>query len=75
MTIRTEPPLFGKRYCGDTNALEVHDLIYETFQCRIDEIISAGHAKAFSPDNLEQAHSAGFKKCLFCIGHKNSSYL
>jgi hypothetical protein len=61
-------PLYGKRYCGNTNKMEVHDLDNETSQSQIDEIIAARHARNFTPDTLEQAHSEGFDNCHYCIG-------
>jgi hypothetical protein len=48
--------------------MEVHDLDAETVQCQADEIITAGHAVAFDPDDLSTAHSAGFDNCHYCIG-------
>lgn len=50
MARRPGPPLFNKRYCGNTNKKEVHDLDNEKTQCQIDEIIAAGHARTFDPD-------------------------
>ena len=35
---------------------------------QIDEIIRAGHAKAFNPDTLTQAHSEDYDNCAYCIG-------
>ena len=64
-------PLYGKRYCGNTNKMEVHDLDYEDVSpsgCQIDEIIAAGHAKTFTPDTLGQARSEGYDNCSYCIG-------
>jgi hypothetical protein len=71
MTRRWGPPLFGKRFIGNTNNLEVHDLDNEQTgpnECQIDEIIAAGHQKTFEPDTLEQAHIEGFDNCAYCIG-------
>ncbi len=68
MARRQGSPLFGKRYCGNTNTKEVHDLDNETVQCQIDEIIAAEHAKAYNPDTLEQARSEGYDNCAKCIG-------
>lgn len=56
-----------KRYMGNTNKMEVHDLQRETSQCQISEIISAGHAVGFQPDTLSQAHSEGFDDCAYCL--------
>ena len=68
MARRHGHPLYGKRYCGNTNTKEVHDLDKETYQCQIDEILAAGHAKPFSPDTLEQAHKEGYDNGAYCIG-------
>jgi len=61
-------PLNGKRYCGNVNKKEVHDLDNEKPQCQIDEIIAAGHARTFTPDTLEQAHKEGYDNGAYCIG-------
>ena len=61
-------PLCGKKYCGNLNKKEVHDLDKEKFNCQINEIIQAGHAITFNPDTLPQAHSKGFDNCAYCIG-------
>ncbi len=71
MTRRPGPPTFGKRYIGNKNTEEVHDLDNEKTaanQCQIDEIIRAGNAVTFSPDSMGQAHSHGFDNCAWCIG-------
>ena len=71
MSRRYGSPLHGNRYCGNENKTEVHDLDNEDKSasgCQIDEIIRAGHAKAFSPDSLAQAHSEGYDNCAYCIG-------
>ena len=50
--------------------MEVHDLDNEDTSpsgCQIDEIIAAGHSKAFDPDTLEQAHIEGYDNCAYCI--------
>lgn len=57
-----------KRYLGNTNKREVHDLDNETTQCQIDEIINAGHAVVFSPDSQQQAHDEGYDNGAYCIG-------
>ena len=64
---RVDPRRHGKRYCGNINTMEVHDLDNETTLCWIDEIIAAGHAKIFFPDTLEQAHREGYYNCALCI--------
>ena len=68
MASRREHPLYGKRYCGNINTKEVHDLDRETSQCLIDVIIAAGHTITFIPDTLEQAHVEGYENCVYCIG-------
>ena len=71
MARRPGSPLYGKRYCGNTNKMEVHDLDNEKTspsECQIDEIIAAEHAKAFDPDTLEQAYKEGYDNCAYCIG-------
>jgi len=71
MARRPGPPTNGKRFAGNTNKKEVHDLDNEKTaanQCQIDEIIAAGHAVTFTPDTLAQAHSEGYGNCAHCIG-------
>jgi hypothetical protein len=71
MARRPGPPTYGKRFIGNTNTTEVHDLDNEqtgSNECQIDEIISAGHVKTFSPDTLDQAHDEGYDNCAHCIG-------
>jgi hypothetical protein len=63
-------PLYGKRYCGNIDTKEVHDIDFETSQCLIDVIIAAGHTITFIPDTLEQAHEEGYENCVYCIGGK-----
>ena len=58
----------GKRYLGNTNTTEAHDLNSEQPQCQIDTIISHGHAVVFSPDTVAQAQSEGYDNGHFCIG-------
>lgn len=58
----------GKRFLGNTNTMEVHDLNNEQTNCQIHEIIAAGHAVVFTPDTLDQAHSEGYDNCKWCIG-------
>ncbi len=65
MTRRLGFPLFGIRYCGNTNTTEVHDLDNEQVVCQIDEIIQAGHAIPFN--TLDEAHQAGHDNCHYCI--------
>jgi hypothetical protein len=71
MARRQGPPTFGKRYVGNTNTTEVHDLDNEKTagnECQIDEIIAAGHAVTFTPDTHTQAKSEGFDNCDHCLG-------
>jgi hypothetical protein len=61
----------GKRYCGNTSKMEVHDFHLEDrreFACQIEKFIASGNAKSFTPDTLEQAHKEGYHDCVFCIG-------
>jgi hypothetical protein len=61
----------GKRFLGNTDKKEVHDLDNEKYglnECQIIEIIRAKHAVIFEPDTLEQAHKEGFDNCAYCIG-------
>jgi hypothetical protein len=64
-------PFNGKRYIGNTNTNEVHDLDNEKLGCRINEI-KYDHVKTFSPDTHSQAKSERFDNCAHCIG--NSRY-
>ncbi len=66
MPIRWGPPLYGARYCGNINTMEVHDLENENTNCQIDEIIQAGHAEPI--DTYENAIAAGFNNGHWCIG-------
>jgi len=71
MTRRTGYPTYGKRFVGNTNNTEVHDLDNEKVgqnQCQIDEIIQAHHAVTFTPDSLAQAKSEGYDNCAYCLG-------
>jgi len=65
------PQFPGKRYLGNSNKKEVHDLDQEDTSingCQIDEIIRAGHAVTFNPDTLGEAHAHGYDNCAKCIG-------
>lgn len=71
MVRRTGPPTYGKRFVGNSNTTEVHDLDNEKTganECQIDEIIKADHAVTFSPDTLDEAHRQGYDNCAYCIG-------
>ena len=59
----------NKRYLGNTNKTEVHDLNNEKTQCQINEIIAAGHGVVFTPDALSQAHADGYDNGSYCIGN------
>jgi len=68
---RTGSPTYGKRFVGNTNKKEVHDLDNEKTganECQIDEIINAGNAITFNPDTIAQAHSQGYDNCAHYIG-------
>ena len=71
MTRRYGLPLHGNKYCGNASKKEVHDLDNEDTTlsgCQIDEIIAANHARAFTPDTLDQALREGYDNCAYCIG-------
>lgn len=68
---RYRPPFNGKRFIGNTNTNEVHDLDNEKNGCRINEIKDS-HIKTFSPDSHSEAKRQGFDNCAYCIG--NSKY-
>jgi putative aminopeptidase FrvX len=57
----------GKKYLGNTNTKEVHDLDNEQPQCQINEIISHRHDVYF--DNHEDAKAQGFDNGHFCLGN------
>lgn len=60
----------NKRYLGNKNSKEVHDLDNENTSpsgCQINEIIRAGHAVFFTPDTLDQAHREGYDNCAKCL--------
>ncbi|MFX0097153.1 MAG: hypothetical protein ACFE7E_05285 [Candidatus Hodarchaeota archaeon] len=68
---REGAPTYGRRFVGNTNTEEVHDLDNEQTkpnECQIDEIINANHVRTFEPDTLDQAHKEGFDNCAYCIG-------
>ena len=58
----------NKKYLGNNNKMEVHDLDNEKVNCQINEIIRAGHAVYFPTDTLEEAHKLGYDNCHYCIG-------
>lgn len=61
----------GERYLANTSPSkkEVHDLDNEKTNCQIDEIIKAGHDKAYN--SLDAAHKDGHDDCAYCL--KNST--
>ncbi len=68
---RLGPPTNGKRFVGNMNKKEVHDLDNEKTaanQCQINEIIQAGNAVTFNPDTHAEAKSKGYDNCAHCIG-------
>jgi len=70
MSRRHGPPLYGARYCGNTQNEEVHDLDKEIERCLIDKIISSGRALSFH--SLDDAHEAGYKDCECCLDEERS---
>lgn len=68
MTRRFRSPYDNKRFLGNTNTNQVHDLDNEDTDenaCQIDEI-KDDHIKMF--DHLFQAHQEKFKDCDYCLG-------
>ena len=62
----------NRRYLGNVNTMETHDLKNETLSCQVDEIIAAGHAVVFYPDSRIQAESEGYESCAWCLGFVNA---
>ena len=65
------PQFPGKRYIGNYNKKEVHDLDQEDISasgCQINEIITSSHTMVFNPDTLEEAHARGYDNCAKCLG-------
>jgi len=61
----------GKKFLGNKNKTEVHDLKKEDKNlngCQIDEFLGKGHGVGFIPDTLEKAKSEGYDNCAKCIG-------
>ena len=61
----------GKKFLGNKNKMEVHDLDKEDKNpngCQIGEFLDAGHGVGFVPDSLEQAHKENYDNCAKCIG-------
>jgi hypothetical protein len=67
MARRYLAPFYGKRFIGNTNTNEVHDLDNEKNGCKIDQIKDY-HVKTFTPDTHAQAKAEGFDNCAYCIG-------
>lgn len=60
-----------KRYVGNHNTTEVHDLDQEDTApngCQIDEIIGAGNNVTFDPDTIVEAYGRGYDSCAKCLG-------
>ncbi|WP_156911826.1 hypothetical protein [Salibacterium aidingense] len=67
---RKRAPFNDKRFIGNTNSNEVHDLDNEDRygECNIP-LIRDSHVKTFSPDTHAQAKREGFDNCAKCIGN------
>lgn len=70
LTRRQRSPFNGKRFIGNKNNNEVHDLDKEKAACQIDEI-KTDHIKTFIPDTHSQAKNEGFDNCAKCLGNSN----
>lgn len=57
MTLRYVWPYSGKRFLGNTNEKEVHDILKEKPKCNID-LIKPQHIKMF--DSLDDAYEEDF---------------
>ena len=68
MSVHPTTDRTGKRFLGNKNTKEVHDLNNEQKQCQIDEIFRAGHAVRFIPDTLVEAKKCGYDNGHYCIG-------
>lgn len=68
MPRRPGAPTYGKRYVGNRNHMEVHDLDRETTACQINEIIRSGHVVTFNPDTAEEARRQRYDRCAHCLG-------
>ena len=61
----------GKRFLGNKNKMEVHDLTRGDKNpngCQIDEFLARGHGVGFIPDSLQQAHAERYDNCAKCLG-------
>lgn len=65
---RYQWPYNGKKYLGNKNTMEVHDLDNEKTNCQINEI-KIEHIVTFYPDNLEKAIRNGYDRCAHCLGN------
>ena len=63
--VKSYEKLDGKRYLGNKNTNEVHDLEHETLNCQIVEIIHAHYDVFF--DTIVQAHQGDYHNCPFCM--------
>lgn len=68
MARRPGAPTYNKRFVGNRNHMEVHDLDGEKPACQINEIIRSGNAVTFTPDTLAEARRQGYDNCAHCIG-------
>jgi hypothetical protein len=71
MVRRKFPPFTNKKFLGNSNTMEVHDLDNEDTRpngCQIDEIIRAGHAVVFNLDTLQGVRKQGYDKGNYCLG-------
>ena len=66
MARRIEFPFNSRRYIGNKNKMEVHDLDNENNNCQIDEI-KRENVTTFFPDTLDQAHIEGYDNCRWCL--------
>lgn len=64
---RYQWPFNGKRFIGNSNTTEVHDVDNEQNNCQINEI-KTEHITTFNPDTKEQAKKEGYDNCAYCIG-------
>ena len=61
----------GEKYLGSNISKEVHDLVREKQQCRIDEIVFNEHERPFS--TLDKAYIQGYSDCQYCIDYSKKS--
>lgn len=70
MARRTQSPFNGKRFIGNKNHNEVHDLDNEKTTCEINKI-TLSHVVTFTPDTHAAAKALKFDNCAHCIGNSN----